>query len=1049
MAYMYPATNTADSRGEQFMYDKFAELLPSGFVCYHNRVVGLLQFDFAVLVPGRGILICEVKGHRAGDIKGVQGNAYILNDGAAVYSPYEQALKYRRIFFAYIRDQMQKDIPVFAVACYPFITEAEYMEKGLDKLSSREETLLADDINHALTTKILDLLTAGRARTGKQFSELTLHLMLKIRSVFEPADIIAKSMGPAQNKPQFVKRRHYSCVAVLPSAQIEAQKTEVVATLIETWRAGTKLCIITDDEALLDSLRIDIDNFLLMLDGASYERFTLFDSAGWGKAGTFNLELYCMPGANLEYAMAYDGVFSPATTALLTQLNAETDFNLNQYLLEHGEINRHIMVLAGAGTGKTTSMISRISYLVYKHQFTAETLPDALFMLTFTNEAARNMKQKLKAYFQDYFLLTMDYEALKLSEMVEGMRIGTIHALSKRILEHYAVHLGLGKSLQIVSGKREKDGFLTEAINTFIQKEPQAGAAMGLPMYELHSRLLDVMTKLQSKNIDINHDALDWGQCSDHPLLHQMITQIPGAVERETREHLGSFSKIQLSDLMIKMKELVRLHGAGLQAQGFPVQYVFIDEFQDTDDVQIDLVKTFQAVYGFALFVVGDVKQCIYRFRGANDKAFDVLVPSSQKADWLTFELYKNYRTDKHLLEALDTRFSRWGKHKLLEYRHGDRLLGVRTFHAPTPQNAYYYCENRWRSPEERDRRLVNILQRLQRDLAGSKEQIAVLVRENWQVEAIKTLCAAANINVETDVGGQLYQLQPVIDLYKLVKALQHYKTPKHLFNLYTTYFITDPMPKEAIFQSRFSGGAVAGAQQTTHHLCGLFNTALSPIPKWTQYVAALKHEPALKVLREIVLDLKPWHNRAHMEITQGEQKRAGAYYRHNLDAIFEKLAFAFNSDYLTIGRIERFLETMILTGQKEPSREPFGADRQGKIVCMTVHKAKGLEYHTVILPYMATAIGRKNHKGNTDIIVHGGRIGYSIKTENKTIANSHYQAFKTAEALDRRDEEARILYVAMTRAKNRFIYFDDMKDAGTMDRPKDWRMLLRGEGGL
>jgi ATP-dependent exoDNAse (exonuclease V) beta subunit len=250
-------------------------------------------------------------------------------------------------------------------------------------------------------------------------------------------------------------------------------------------------------------------------------------------------------------------------------------------------------------------------------------------------------------------------------------------------------------------------------------------------------------------------------------------------------------------------------------------------------------------------------------------------------------------------------------------------------------------------------------------------------------------------------------------------------------------------MPKEAIFQNRFSSDAMV-------RLYALFNTKLKPIPKWDIYVDALKYEPALKILREIVLDLKPWLNRAEKEITQDDKKRAAKFYRQNLDVIFEKLAFEFNSDYLTISRIERFLEIMIQTGQKEQSREPFGVEQVGKIVCMTVHKAKGLEYHTVILPYMATVSEVKKHKGNTDIIVLDNRIGYSVKTDKfNTITNSHYQAFKADEAADRRDEEARILYVAMTRAKQRFIYFDDMKNSGTIAQPKDWKILLRGDEGL
>ena len=76
MAYMYPETNTAENPGERHMYEAFKTLLPSGFICYHNRKVNMLEFDFAILVPGRGILVCEVKGYKANEIAKVE-NDYI------------------------------------------------------------------------------------------------------------------------------------------------------------------------------------------------------------------------------------------------------------------------------------------------------------------------------------------------------------------------------------------------------------------------------------------------------------------------------------------------------------------------------------------------------------------------------------------------------------------------------------------------------------------------------------------------------------------------------------------------------------------------------------------------------------------------------------------------------------------------------------------------------------------------------------------------------------------------------------------------------------
>lgn len=1042
MAYMYPEMNQATNRGEAFMYDSFKTLLPSGFVCYHNRSVGTLEFDFVLLIPGRGVLVCEVKGHNPSDIKKVDSTGFVLKDDTHIYSPYEQAKKYSRLLAATIKNDLNRDIPIIPIVCYPFINEADFKALGLYTLAPREETLLADDIALTLTNRLVGILDLARSQRKKTFAELTLNMMYRIRGMFEPFNSINDSLDISELKPLYRRREHYSCVAVLPFEKINVDAEETYRRMINLWCSGTKLCIITDAESVLDDLRIRMDNFIRELDAGSYERFTLYDNHGKAKDITFNLELYHVANCGEDLTLEYDAKLSEHSMALLRLLDETTSFNLSQYRLEHDTIDRDIMVVAGAGTGKTTSMIARISYLVYRHKLTADTLPDNLFMLTFTNDAARNMKQKLKDYFQDYFLLTMDYTALRLSECVESMRIGTIHALSKRILQHYSVSLGLGKTLQIVSGKYEKDRFLTETLNEYVEANREDCNSIGLPMYELRSRLSDVLDKLHNKNIDLIKDKIDWGDAEHGHALHNILSHVLVQAERRVRDYFDSISAVRLCDLIIKMKELVREHSDDLKAEGIPVRYVFVDEFQDTDDVQIELIKRFRKVYSFSLFVVGDTKQCIYRFRGANDKAFDVLAPTAGRADWDTFDLSKNYRTDKKLLQTFDARFAIWGRSGLLEYREADRLVGVKEYHSSDNESSYFYAETRWRNDAEKNTRLVQILNKLIKDPAmGRGGQIAILVRENWQVERIKEICSRSGIGIETDVGGVLYMLQPAIDLYKLVKALQNYKDPKHLFNLYTTYYVNSPMPKELLFANSRMG-------ESTVRLQGLFSTKLSPIAKWNHYVEAIKYEPILKVLREIVLDLAPWVSFGEKELTESDNLRAQDFYRHNLDAIFEKMAFGSNSDFLTVSRVERFLEIMILTGQKEENREPLVSEQKTNIVCMTVHKAKGLEFVTVILPFMSNTIGSKNHKGNTDVIVMDDRIGYSIRTENRQcVTNCYYQQFKSEEAEDRRDEEARILYVALTRAKERLIYFDDRKNSGTPAEPKNWQALLRGEG--
>lgn len=116
-------------------------------------------------------------------------------------------------------------------------------------------------------------------------------------------------------------------------------------------------------------------------------------------------------------------------------------------------------------------------------------------------------------------------------------------------------------------------------------------------------------------------------------------------------------------------------------------QFMFVDEFQDTDDSQIESLLRIAQLLDYNLFLVGDIKQCIYRFRGAKEKAFDQLGIDNAPEKWLEFSLQRNYRTDKHLLDIFDRSFTAWGEmdEELLTYDAAkDKLIGTRDY------NGYY-----------------------------------------------------------------------------------------------------------------------------------------------------------------------------------------------------------------------------------------------------------------------------------------------------------------------------------------------------------------------
>jgi hypothetical protein len=186
MAYMYPQQSKFEYHGEETMYNALWNYLPDGYVCYYNRKVGTLEFDFTVIAPDYGIVIIEVKGYQAGDIGEVRDNSIILKGGKRIHSPFKQANKYRFMLSSIIKNKTSKDIPVYGIAAYPFISEADYKAKELHLLSNRQNTILANDLNAALPERIEQFVKQRRKEAQKQFAELTLNITEKVCSLFEP-----------------------------------------------------------------------------------------------------------------------------------------------------------------------------------------------------------------------------------------------------------------------------------------------------------------------------------------------------------------------------------------------------------------------------------------------------------------------------------------------------------------------------------------------------------------------------------------------------------------------------------------------------------------------------------------------------------------------------------------------------------------------------------------------------------------------------------------------------------------------------------------------
>jgi DNA helicase II / ATP-dependent DNA helicase PcrA len=1033
---IYPAQPNFKNESERKVYNYIRDHLPDYDICYFNYNLQIREFDILLMVPDVGMFILEIKGWTFDQIYKVQDNNAIItkpgNTELVWPSPLKQANEYRFRLIRKVEKELKKDLLVIPIVCYPNITKDEFFEKRLDIVSGEEVTLFSDDFfdDESLKSRILAIAESFKHIAKDSFS---IENMIEVRKFFEHEEQIVAWLkkhnikGELNLKKQN-EREMYSLLTFISKDIPAGSLKKSIDTVINHWTRGTKIYFFTNNPEISQEVKKQLLEMVEELHLTKHFEKQIFNFFQY-EIETNDSESFEIIDGNIDHLEKY--------REQLEFFDEETKFNLNQFEVEHAPINEHIVIKAGAGSGKTFSMISRINYLLYAHQLDASSLREAIYLITFTNEAARNMKKKLQQNFNQFYLLTRNFAFFELIETIEHMNISTIHSLAKKILQRYSVKMGLGKDVRIVTGKYERDQILAQTLDRYLiertQEEPNFIPSLKLSMYHLQDRLKSMILKLENKNMDILNDELEFGR-SPLKEFDELIPAVLERSERDLRDLLDERNTIRLSDLMIRLKSLVEELDSELHSG---IKYLFVDEFQDTDDVQIELMKAFQEVLNFSFFVVGDIKQCIYRFRGAEDKAFDKLEEGTSLS-FISFSLNKNYRSDKLLLEKFETAFQKWGSGpspKLVYDPEDDRLTSHEIINKQ--EDDFYQAVDVEDGEVEFQELFIDELEK-EYDLLSDKGTLAILVRENKEVDFVREIGLKRGIYIETDNGGSLYQSLPALDFYKLILALQNSRSPKHLFNIFSSNYSNKSLVKTELMKRRNDPKALL---EYFHEL--------GPIQKWAKYLVDLKKEPVLYVLREIILDTRPWEVYANKHSANGSNvNRLKTYYKRNLDQLFEKLSQVGEQDYLTINKIEQTLRIMIMTKQKEESRESFENVSEGtkKIVCMTVHKSKGLEFETVMLPFVNKDLEDTRKSGPLDVIMTNKKnVGYKLRIDEKVgksnyIENNYYSQQKNTEKSLKVNEETRILYVALTRTIKRFIYFryNDTKIVNS------WQNLLK-----
>lgn len=269
-------------------------------------------------------------------------------------------------------------------------------------------------------------------------------------------------------------------------------------------------------------------------------------------------------------------------------------------------INGPVMAIAGAGSGKTSVLTKRIAYLIYEHDVHYKNI----LAITFTNKAANEMKQRVKE-----LIGVNPYD----------MWISTFHSMCAKILREHIEKLGYKRHFQIID-----DDDNVQIIKTLMKK-----ANIDTKVYN------PKVVKGLVLKCKFDEDYLDD--------IESPFKEVVGRIYRQYQNYLYESNLVDFEDLMILTIKLLKQEPAVKEYYNDLFKYILVDEFQDTNNVQYELIKLLVNKEN-NIFIVGDEDQSIYAFRGANIENI-----SNFKKDFKNYHivlLEQNYRSTNTILDA-------------------------------------------------------------------------------------------------------------------------------------------------------------------------------------------------------------------------------------------------------------------------------------------------------------------------------------------------------------------------------------------------------------
>ena len=554
-----------------------------------------------------------------------------------------------------------------------------------------------------------------------------------------------------------------------------------------------------------------------------------------------------------------------------------------------------VLILAGAGSGKTRVLTHRIAYLIEEKGVN----PWNILAITFTNKAAGEMRERVDQ------LVGFGSESIWVS---------TFHSACVRILRRFIDRLGYDTNFTIYDTDDQKS--LMKEVCRYLQIDTK--------MYKERA-LLSAISSAKNEMISPEEYRLE----AEGDFSRKKIAEVYAEYEKQLRAN----NALDFDDLLVKAVQLFQTQPDVLEYYQERFRYIMVDEYQDTNTVQFRLIQILSSKYR-NLCVVGDDDQSIYKFRGANIK--NILNFEEEFPDAVVIKLEQNYRSTSTILNAANA---------VIRNNHGRK---DKTLWTENPEGEKLVCRQFDNAYDEADY-IAGAIQKKVKEEGASYNECAVLYRTNAQSRMFEERFVSTNIPYKVIGGVNFYARREIKDLLAYLRTIENGRddlavrriinVPKRGIGLTSINRVQEyAIQKEIGFYE-----ALRAAD-----LIPNIGRAISRLESFTALIEHFKEEAGrmtpLALLNDIIetLDYESYLEEIDMEDAESRIE--------NVEELKSKVASYEESCEQTGEQptLSGFLEEVALVADIDNLDE-----ESDYVVLMTLHSAKGLEFPYVFLAGM------------------------------------------------------------------------------------------------